>query len=258
MDLALTALVVLAGFSVSIISASVGGTALIMVPLLVAIGVEPKVAIATNKFAIMFLSLAAVLRFRKSVSLPPGRVVSLLVLPVVLGSVAGAALVVRAPASVTRLIIGTAAIVVALFLFARRDAGLNERTHAIEGRETIWTLLVLLPLSVYGGFFSGGYATLLTYTLVMMLGLSFLQGAAATRLLSIFSTGAASIIFAREGVIDYTLGVFLCAAYFAGATLGAHVAMRKGNRWLKTLFLIAVIVLALRILIMEIVGRFAG
>jgi hypothetical protein len=258
MDLLQTALLVLAGFSVSIISASVGGTALIMVPLLIAVGVEPKVAIATNKFAIVFLSLAAVLRFRKSVALPPVRIVALLAVPVVLGSVAGAALVVRAPAGITRLIIATASIVVAIFIFARRDAGLTERTHAIEGHETTWTLLVLLPLSVYGGFFSGGYATLLTYTLVLMLGLSFLQGAAATRLLSIFSTGAASIIFAREGVIDYTLSVFLCVAYFAGATLGAHIAVRKGNRWLKTLFLVAVVVLALRILIMEIVGRLAG
>jgi uncharacterized membrane protein YfcA len=258
MDFVQTALVAAIGFAVSIFSASVGGTALIIVPLLLALGVEPRVAIATNKFAIMFLSLAAFLRFRRSVELPPARILSLLAIPVVAGSLAGALLVVRTPASVTRVVIATAAVVVAVFFIARRDAGLIDRTRAIRGTETARVLLVLLPLSLYGGFFTGGYAMLLTYTLVLMLGLSFLQGAAATRLLSVFGAAAGSIVFASAGVIDYTLGAFLAAAYFAGGTLGAQMAVRKGNRWLKTIFLVAVVVLALRILIMEILGLLAG
>jgi uncharacterized membrane protein YfcA len=251
MDAAQTAVAALVGFAVSIVSASVGGTALVMVPLLVAFGMEPRVAIASNKVAIIFLSAAATLRFRRNVALPPASVLALLAIPVVIGSVAGAALVVRAPAGITRVIIGTAAIVVAAFLFLKKDAGLTDRTHGVTGRETVRALLVLLPLSVYGGFFTGGYATLLTYTLVIMLGFSFLQGAAATRLLSIFGAAAAAIIFAREGVIDYTLSAFLCAAYFAGGTLGTQIAVKKGSRWLRTLFLVAAIALALRILIVE-------
>ena len=251
MDLAHTALAALAGFAVSIVSASVGGTALIMVPLLVAFGLEPRVAIASNKFAIMFLSLAATLRFRRSVPLPPARVTALLALPVVVGSVAGSLLVVGAPAGLTRVIIGTAAIAVAVFFFIRSDAGLTHREAGITGGEMARTLIVLLPLSVYGGFFSGGYATLLTYTLVLMLGFSFLQGAAATRLLSIFSAAAGSIIFARAGIIDYTLSAVLGLAYFGGATLGAHIAVKKGSRWLRAVFLVAAVLLALRILIKE-------
>lgn len=258
MDPLQMALVAALGFAVSIFSASVGGTALIMVPLLLALGVEPRVAIATNKFAIIFLSLAAVLRFRRTVTFPPARIIAPLVIPVVMGSMTGAALLVRAPAGLARIIIAVAAIVVAILFSLRRDAGLEDRMGTYHSREIVRTLLVLVPLSVYGGFFTGGHATLLTYVLVMSLGLSFLQGAATTRLLSVFSAVAASIIFARAGVIDYTLSAFLGAAYFAGATLGAHVAVRKGNRWLKTLFLIAVIVLAFRILIMEVIGRLAG
>ena len=254
MDLAHIAAAAATGFAVSIVSASVGGTALVMVPLLVALGLEPRVAIATNKFSIMFLSLAATLRFRGRVPLPPARVLGALALPVVAGTVAGSLLVVRAPAGLTRLIIGTAAIVVALFLLLRREAGLTHRASHMAPGEVGRAVAVLLPLSVYGGFFTGGYATLLTYVLVIMLGLSFLQGAATTRLLSIFSAAASSIIFAKAGVIDYTLAMALAPAYFAGASLGAHIAVRKGNRWLKTLFLVAAIALALRILILEAAG----
>jgi len=258
MDLLQTALVAALGFSISIISASVGGTALIIVPLLVTLGIEPRVAIATNKLAILFLSLAATLSFSRRVTLPPARVVAALALPVVLGNLAGAMVVVRAPAGLTRLIVGAAAIVVAIVISLKRNVGLEERLAEYSGREVAAAVIVLLPLSVYGGFFTGGYATLLTYTLVLMLGYSFLQGAAATRLLSIFGAAAASIIFAKEGVIDYTLGAFLGAAYFGGALIGTRLAVRKGNRWLRTLFLIAVVLLALRILVLEIAARLAG
>jgi uncharacterized membrane protein YfcA len=239
------------GFAVSIVSASVGGTALVIVPLLIAFGVEPRVAIATNKFAILFLSLAATLGFRRRVHLPPGRVMALLAVPVVLGTVAGALLVLRTPAGVTRIIIGTAAIAAGVFLFVRRGAGLTDRAGRMGRGETLKTMLILLPLSVYGGFFTGGYATLLTYALVLTLGFSFLQGVAGTRLLSISAAAAASIIFAWKGIIDYTVSVSLGAAYFAGATLGAHIAIEKGSRWLKGVFLAVVILLALRIFIME-------
>ena len=85
MDFTQVALAAVIGFAVSIVSASVGGTALIMVPLLIAFGIEPRVAIATNKFSIMFLSLAATLRFRRSVALPPPRVITMLAVPVVVG-----------------------------------------------------------------------------------------------------------------------------------------------------------------------------
>ncbi len=251
MDAAHTVAAAIVGLAVSIVSASVGGTALVMIPLLVAFGLEPRVAIASNKLAIIFLSTAATLRFRTSVSLPAAPSLALLAVPVIIGSVAGAMLVVRAPAGITRLIIGTAAFVVAVFLFLKKDAGLTDRTRRVTAKETVRALLVLLPLSVYGGFFTGGYATLLTYTLVIMLGLSFLQGAAATRLLSIFSAAASAIIFAREGVIDYTLSASLGAAYFAGGTLGTQIAVKKGSQWLKSLFLVAAIALALRILIAE-------
>jgi uncharacterized membrane protein YfcA len=258
MDLVHTALVAALGFSISIISASVGGTALIMVPLLVTLGIEPRVAIGTNKIAILFLSLAATMSLSRRVALPPVRVVLPLALPVVIGNLAGAMVVVRAPAGLTRLVVGAAAIVVAVVISLKRNMGLEERLADYSGREVAAAVIVLLPLSVYGGFFTGGYATLMTYTLVLTLGYSFLQGAAAMRLLSVFGAAAASIIFAKEGVIDYTLGAFLGTAYFAGAMIGARLAVRKGNRWLKTLFLIAVVLLALRILILEIIGRLAG
>lgn len=249
MDAAQIALAAAVGFAVSIISASMGGTALVMVPLLVAFDVEPRIAIATNKLAIVFLSVAATLRFRRSVKLPPARIMGTLAVPVVIGSVIGALLVVRAPTGLTKLIIVVATIAVAAVVFIRKETGLVDRSAPVTSQEMVRSLIVLLPLSVYGGFFTGGYAMLLTYALVLTMGFSFLQGAAGTRLLSVYSGAAASVIFAWEGVIDYRLGAALCAAYFAGATLGTHIAVKKGSRWLKMLFLGAAIVLALRILV---------
>jgi uncharacterized membrane protein YfcA len=247
-----TVIVVAVGFVVSILSVSVGGTGLIMVPLMIALGLDPRVAVATNKFAILFLSITGSATFLRCVRLPGRRVVAAHVVPVVAGSAAGAAVVASTPHIALKLIIGITTIVVASILFLKRDAGIEQRSRPIRSSAAAVSLAAALPLSVYGGFFTGGYATLLTYLFVFVLGLSFLQAVAASRFLSIFSAAAASLVLGTHGLIDFSLGVPLAAAFAIGGRLGARIAVKKGSRWLNIVFTIAAMVLALRLLAVEI------
>ena len=52
-------------FIVSILSISVGGTSLITVPVLISLGMISKNAVATNMFALIFLSMSGAIGFRK-------------------------------------------------------------------------------------------------------------------------------------------------------------------------------------------------
>jgi uncharacterized membrane protein YfcA len=251
-------LVVAVGFLVSIVSVSVGGTALITVPLLIWLGMEPRVAVATNKFAILFLSVSGAMTFLRSVSLPRVRAVYAHAIPVAAGSLIGAAFVVSAPQDIVKVIIACATIVVALALLLKRGIGVAQIEKPVGDRQVLVSLGIALPLSVYGGFFTGGYATLLTYLFVCALGLTFLQAAAATRLMSIFSAAAASILLGSRGAIDYSLGIPLAVAFVFGARLGARIAIRRGSRWLKAVFVGVAIALSARLLGTEIHRLFSG
>jgi uncharacterized membrane protein YfcA len=246
------------GFVVSVFSVTVGGTSLITVPMLIWLGVEPRTAVATNRFGILFLSLSGTLTFVRGMKIPKRGIIMLHALPVVAGSALGAALVMSTPQRLIKVVIAVATIVISVTLAFKRDAGVTDFRGDISSKQLAASMIGIFPLAVYGGFFGGGFATLITYLFVFVLGFSFLEGAAATRLVSIFLAAAASIYLAYRGVIDFPLGLALAAGYLLGAHLGARLAMRRGSRWVKALFIIAAIALSLRLLGIEIHSVLTG
>ncbi|RMD72140.1 MAG: sulfite exporter TauE/SafE family protein, partial [Cyanobacteria bacterium J149] len=101
-------------------------------------------------------------------------------------------------------------------------------------------------LGVYGGFFSGGYVTTLTATFIGCLNMTFVEAVAITKVLNIFSSLIATAIFMSQGLVDYQLGIILGITMFFGAILGAKWALKMSNLWLRRIFMITVIILAIR------------
>jgi uncharacterized membrane protein YfcA len=246
------------GFAVSIFSVTVGGTSLITVPLLIWLGVDPRTAVATNRFGILFLSSSGALTFARGMKIPRPRLVMIHAIPVVAGSTLGAAFIMSTPEKLIKIVIAVATIAISLLLVFKREVGITAFKGSISSKQLAASLIGIFPLAVYGGFFGGGFATLITYLFVFVLGFSFLEGAAATRLVSIFLTAAASIYLAYRGAIDFPLGLALAAGYVLGARLGARMAMKRGSRWVKALFIIAAIALSARLLGIEIYEVLTG
>jgi uncharacterized membrane protein YfcA len=238
-------------FFTAVISVVTGGTSLITLPVILQLDIDPRIAVATNMFALIFLSLGGTLPFLKSRALPRKRLPALVAFTLV-GSLLGALLLLVLPRQVTPLVIAVAMIAVALFAVAQPDGGLaaavKPSTRASEAAGYAATFL----LGVYGGFFSGGYVAILTAAYVAFFGMTFLEAVAVTKVLNLFSSVAATAIFAHEGIIDWKLGIVLGAVSFAGAVVGAVAAQRLGNVWLRQVFLTAVIALALKTLLFDV------
>ena len=95
-------------------------------------------------------------------------------------------------------------------------------------------------LGVYGGFFSGGYTTLMTVLCTVCFGLTMMESVAVTKPVNLLSCAAASVVFFAGGLIDLRIGVPLAAANLAGGWLGAHAALKGGDRFVRLLFLLTV------------------
>ncbi|MBV9210858.1 MAG: sulfite exporter TauE/SafE family protein, partial [Acidobacteria bacterium] len=106
-------------------------------------------------------------------------------------------------------------------------------------------------LGVYGGFFSGGYVTMLTALFVALLRMTFVQAVSTTKIVNVFSSLVATIVFMARGLVDYKLGVLLGLAMFVGAFVGARVTLRLNNVWIRRIFLGTVVLLALKILLYD-------
>jgi uncharacterized membrane protein YfcA len=57
------------------------------------------------------------------------------------------------------------------------------------------------------------------------------------------------------GLVDYRLGALLAFVMFAGAFVGARVALRVGERHLRAVFLATVVALALKILLYDLLWK---
>lgn len=234
-------------FFTSVISVVTGSTSLITVPVMIAFGIEAHVAIATNMLALIFMSVGGSLPFVGKGILNRSR------LPVavgltVFGSGVGALLVLTVPVRALQMVIALAMIAVAAFSLLNKNLGSASHDAPMSGRAKAAGYAVTFLLAIYGGFFSGGYVTLLTAVFVALFGMTFLQAVASTKVVNVFSSGVATLVFLWRGVVDVKLGVMLGVVMFLGALLGGRIALLLSTLWLRRIFIAAVIGLAVKML----------
>jgi len=244
-------------FLTSAVSVVTGGTSLITVPAMLQFHIEPRAAIATNMFALTFLSLGGTLPFLRSPTVNRKRL-PLLASLTLLGSALGALLLIWVPTDSVPIIVSIAVIAVAAFSVVYRRFGVQELAFAPSVGAEIAGYVSTFLLGIYGGFFSGGYVTILTAVYVAVFRFTFVEAIATTKLMNVFSSAVATGVFMWHGLVSYRLGLILGATMFLGAFLGARFAIRIGNLWLRRIFLTAVWAIGLKALIFDVWGCRAG
>lgn len=236
-------------FIVSIFSVSVGGTSLITVPVLISLGMISKNAVATNMFALIFLSVSGAIGFRKETKVSHYKIIAFLSILTICGSLIGASLILAIEKDVLKRVIAIMICIIASSFLFKKDLGIQGRNEKISKMKFGGGALLIFILGIYGGFFSGGYVTLLSYVLILTFGLNFLQVAFITKIFNIFSSSVACTFFYYYDLIDISVGVPLALSMSLGAFLGTKLALAKGNLWVRNLFIVVVIILAIKLLI---------
>jgi len=243
----------------SSVSVVTGSTSLITVPVMFQFGIAPRVAVATNMFALIFLSLGGSLPFfrGKRGAIDRKRLPRLVALTLA-GSLVGALLLLQVPQRSVPLIVSGAMIAVAVFSTLYRKSGSAGVAAAPSAAAEFAGYGLTFLLGIYGGFYSGGYVTMLTAVYVAVFRHSFVEAMATTKLINIFSSAVATAVFMAKHLIDYRLGCLLGLTMFAGAMVGAHASVRLGERWVHRIFLTAVWALGLKALLIDVLGGSSG
>jgi len=228
-------------FATSLIGVVTGSNSLITVPVMFQLGIDEREAVATNMFGLTFMAVGGAIPFFRSGTIKIRTLWPKLLLTLV-GSALGAAIVGVITGDTIRLIVTLAMFSVVAFTL------LDERHRGAPGAH-YWPAagyLAVFLLAIYGGFYSGGYVTVLTPTLVAFFGMSFTESVAATKVVNAVSSGVATVVFLYQGFVDITLGIALGIAMFAGAYVGAHYALKIGEVWLRRVFISAVVLVGIK------------
>ena len=242
MDVASIALLAAAGLAGGTIASLAGGAALITFPTFLAVGLTPIAAIATNIAALTPGSLIAALSDRTQ--LPPlDRGFIGLVLASVIGAGIGAVLLMltsnRVFEILVPLLIGFATI---LFAFGEQiSAVVRARALAKHGREPeikLTSIPMLLPVSVYGGYFGAGLGVLLIAVLQLATSGQYRPANATKNLVAALNGSVAMTVFAVQGSINWPAAFAMMVGALVGSVIGARVARlapRELMRWVGTL-----------------------
>lgn len=217
---------------------------------MIALGIEAHVAVATNMVALTFMSLGGSLPFVGKGVLSRSRLRLSIVLTII-GSGLGAFLLLRIPLMALQITIAMAMIGVAIFSLLNKNLGHGSPDAPPSHAAAIAGYATTFLLAIYGGFFSGGYVTMLTAAFVLLFGMTFLQAVATTKVINVFSSGVATLVFVWRGVVDLKLGIILGAFMFLGALLGGRIALFLSTVWLRRIFIAAVLGLAVKLLLQQ-------
>ena len=237
MDLLSIALLLFAGVSGGVISAIAGGASIITFPILLATGITPVTAAVTNSVALTASNIIAAVTERSQ--LPPlGRSFVWLVITSSIATLAGGALLTLTSERVFALLIpALLGFATLLFAFTERIAAWIRARATARGGSDRWTssIIWMMPVSVYGGYFGSGIGILALAVLTIGTGGDYRSANAIKNLLIGINTGAVAVYFLLCGLVAFPHVLLMTAGAIAGGFLGARVAQRISNeaaRWM--------------------------
>ncbi|WP_394942114.1 sulfite exporter TauE/SafE family protein [Psychromicrobium sp. YIM B11713] len=240
-------LIIVAGFAAGWVDAVVGGGGLIMLPVMLMVpGITPVQALATNKMGSIFGTTTSSITFYRRVR-PDLRTALPMALIALGGSFGGAVVAANLPQSVFKPIIVLALIAVALFTALKPNLG-GETVLKHQGRRHyILACLIGAVIGFYDGLLGPGTGSFLVIALVSLMGYAFLEASAKAKIVNMATNAGALLFFLPHGSILWGLGLVVGAANMAGGYLGSRMAVQKGNRFIRIVFLLVVAVLIIKL-----------
>lgn len=241
------ALLIVAAFAAGWIDAVVGGGGLIQLPALLLVpGMTPVHALATNKLASIFGTAVSSATFYRRVR--PSLKSALPMAGVALvGSFGGASVAAFLPAEFFKPIIVVALIVVALITLFKPQLGVAARMRYRGVKHLAIAMVIGVVIGFYDGVLGPGTGTFLVFALVGLLGFNFLQASAQAKIVNFATNLGALLFFIPLGAVLWPLGLVMGAANIAGSFLGSRMAIAKGVRFIRIIFLIVVTVLMVKL-----------
>lgn len=242
----------LAGLSVcafvaGFIDAVVGGGGLIQLPALL-IGF-PDRAVATlfgtNKIAALSGTSVAAWQYSRRIKFDYRFLFTVAVFAFG-ASICGARLVSLVRAEVLKPVILVILIVMAIYIYVKKDLGTVQGKLLPLRLKLLFGALVGGVVGFYDGFFGPGTGSFLILGFVVLVGFEFVTASAYAKVINCLTNISALMVFISQGHFILGIGLAMAAMNIAGNIVGSRMAMRKGNGFVRNVFLLVVSLLIVR------------
>ncbi|MCP4347564.1 MAG: TSUP family transporter [Desulfobacterales bacterium] len=230
----------LAGF----IDSVAGGGGLITLPVLLSVGLPPQLALGTNKLQGSFGTLSASYNYIKKgeVKLKDCHIG---ILYTFIGAAAGSwAVQMLNPLFIKHVIPFLLLFVLFYTLFSPK---LGDDDHEPRMKQNMFFLVFGMGLGFYDGFFGPGTGSFWTAVLCIFLGFNMTKASGITRVMNFTSNIVALSLFIIGNNVLYSVGIIMAIGQVIGARIGSNLAIQKGARFIRPVFLTVVLITIVRL-----------
>lgn len=238
----------LAGFAAGLLDSIVGGGGLILTPAMLNLhpGLSILQTISTQRTSsIAGTSVAAWNYFRHVVV--ERRIIVPACAAALCASAIGVQFAKRIEPDTLKLVVLVICVVLAVYTVFRRDLGTREERRFAPRHEAWAAAGIGATCGFYNGLIGPGTGTLLVFAFVSVIGLDFLKSSAVSKVSNTAADLSSWTVLALGGYVQWLLAIPLVIGNMAGSYIGSHMAIRRGDRFLRAVFLGVVVLLALRV-----------
>lgn len=232
------------GFFAGFIDAIAGGGGIITIPVLLASGLPPHIALATNKLQGTFGSGMASINFIRKGFISWNEVL-LGVFYTFVGAAIGTYAVLLIDASLLAKAIPV--MLLGIFLYTLFSPKFGESDRASKMGNHLFFLVFGVGLGFYDGFFGPGTGTFWTIALVALLGLNLKKATAQTKVMNFTSNIVSLAVFLWSGNVIFTIGLLMGFGQLVGAYIGSNMVIKKEVKFIRAFFLTMVALTLLKL-----------
>jgi len=229
------------GFVAGLIDAIAGGGGMLTIPTLLTTGLPPHIALGTNKLAASFGSFTASVTFYRKKLFDPN-FWRLSILYTAIGAIGGTFAVGYLSSDFLEKSIPILIVITAIYtLFSKtvicEIKGLPPLSPRLKATQSIQGLV----LGFYDGIAGPGTGAFWTASSSALYKLNILLSCGLARSTNFVSNFCSLLTFFYFGYVNIIIGISMGLFIMLGAAIGAHWAIKFGNRFIRPVFIIVVI-----------------
>ena len=226
-----------------------GGAGLIQLPALLFLGLSFSIALATHKVASIFLGVGATIRHMKEDRLHYRFALFILCtgLP---GVILGANIILNIHDQHAEIALGI--LTMGLGVYSRFQPNLGQQSNKINRTTKGYAIggLILFVIGALNGSLTSGTGLFVTLWLVRWFGLDYKTAVSYTLILvGLFWNGIGALTLGIQSSIAWDWLPALILGSLLGGYIGAHLAIKKGNKWIKIAYEAITLIIGFKLII---------
>ena len=126
-------------------------------------------------------------------------------------------------------------------LTAKKNFGQHKEKDHTAKTEIIYAVAISILLGFYDGFIGPGTGSFLVLAFITVLGYDFLHSSANAKMVNLATNFGSICLFILKGKIVWAIAIPMAICNAIGGAVGARLAVKKGNKFIRIFFLVIVV-----------------